>query len=162
MLFGSNRDFNLLVNINRELVKDIVEQEILYYKLSLEDTVANLYGEALEKSFSNPVKMNCLITRGDQVITDDEFGPDLGREASFAFIRQDLVDINMVPEVGDIVMWHEDYYEVDTVRENQLFIGRDKSYNLASHGENFGSSVSIIVDCHLTRADRVGIARQRL
>jgi hypothetical protein len=68
----------------------------------------------------------------------------------------------MVPEVGDIVMWHEDYYEVDTVRENQLFIGRDKSYNLASHGENFGSSVSIIVDCHLTRADRVGIARQRL
>lgn len=162
MLFGSNRDFNLLVNINRELVKDIVEQEILYYKLSLEDTVANLYGEALEKSFSDPVKMNCLITRGDQVITDDEFGPDLGREASFAFIRQDLVDINMVPEVGDIVMWHEDYYEVDTVRENQLFIGRDKSYNLASHGENFGSSVSIIVDCHLTRADRVGIARQRL
>jgi len=162
MLFGSNRDFNLLVNINRELVKDIVEQEILYYKLSLEDTIANLYGEALEKSFSDPVKMNCLITRGDQVITDDEFGPDLGREASFAFIRQDLVDINMVPEVGDIVMWHEDYYEVDTVRENQLFIGRDKSYNLASHGENFGSSVSIIVDCHLTRADRVGIARQRL
>ena len=162
MLFGSNRDFNLLVNINRELVKDIVEQEILYYKLSLEDTIANLYGEALEKSFSDPVKMNCLITRGDQVITDDEFGPDLGREASFAFIRQDLVDINMVPEVGDIVMWHEDYYEVDTVRENQLFIGRDKSYNLASYGENFGSSISIIVDCHLTRADRVGIARQRL
>jgi len=162
MLFGSNRDFNLLVNINRELVKDIVEQEILYYKLSLEDTVANLYGEALEKSFSDPVKVNCLITRGDQVITDDEFGPDLGREASFAFIRQDLVDINMVPEVGDIVMWHEDYYEVDTVRENQLFIGRDKSYNLSSYGENFGSSISIIVDCHLTRADRVGIARQRL
>ena len=81
MLFGSNRDFNLLVNINRALVKDIVEQEILYYKLSLEDTVANLYGEALEKSYAEPVKLNCLITRGDQVITEDEFGPDLGREA---------------------------------------------------------------------------------
>jgi hypothetical protein len=162
MLFGSNRDFNLLVNINRELVKDIVEQEILYYKLSLEDTVANLYGEALEKSYAEPVKLNCLITRGDQVITEDEFGPDLGREASFAFIRQDLVDTNSVPEVGDIVMWHEDYYEVDTVRENQLFVGRDSSYNLTSYGESFGSSISIIVDCHLTRADRAGIARQRL
>ena len=162
MLFGSNRDFNLLVNINRELVKDIVEQEILYYKLSLEDTVANLYGEALEKSYAEPVKLNCLITRGDQVITEDEFEPDLGREASFAFIRQDLVDTNSVPEVGDIVMWHEDYYEVDTVRENQLFVGRDSSYNLTSYGESFGSSISIIVDCHLTRADRAGIARQRL
>ena len=162
MLFGSNRDFNLLVNINRELIKDIVEQEILYYKISLDDTVANLYGEALEKSYLEPVKLNCMITRGDQVISTDEFGPDLSREASFAFIREDLVDVNTVPEVGDIVMWHEDYYEVDTVRENELFVGRDKSYNLTSYGEQFGSSISIIVDCHLTRADRVGIARQRL
>ena len=135
MLFGSNRDFNLLVNINRELIKDIVEQEILYYKISLDDTVANLYGEALEKSYLEPVKLNCMITRGDQVISTDEFGPDLSREASFAFIREDLVDVNTVPEVGDIVMWHEDYYEVDTVRENELFVGRDKSYNLTSYGE---------------------------
>ena len=122
MLFGSNRDFDLLVGINRELLKDIIEQEIGYYTLSLNDTQANIYGEALEKIYLDPVKLNCLITRGDQVVDVDEFGPDLGREASFAFIRQDLVDANTVPEVGDIVMWHEDYYEVDTVRENQLFL----------------------------------------
>ncbi len=41
MLFGSNRDFNLLVGINRELLKDIVEQEILYYKFNIEDTEVN-------------------------------------------------------------------------------------------------------------------------
>ena len=161
MLFGSNRDFDLLVGINRELLKDIIEQEIGYYKLSLNDTQANIYGEALEKIYINPVKLNCLITRGDQVIDVDEFGPDLGREASFAFIRQDLVDANTVPEVGDIVMWHEDYYEVDTVRENQLFLGRDKSYNRESYGSSFGSSMSIILDCHLTRADRVGVTKAR-
>jgi len=161
MLFGSNRDFNLLVGINRELLKDIIEQEIGYYKLSLNDTQANIYGEALEKVFLNPVKLNCLITRGDQVVDVDEFGPDLGREASFAFIREDLVDANTVPEVGDIVLWQEDYYEVDTVRENQLFLGRDKSYNIESYGSDFGSSVSIIVDCHLTRGDRAGITQVR-
>ena len=161
MLFGSKRDFNVLTHIGRELLKDIVEQEIGYYKLSLEDTQANLYGEATNKIFLDPVKLNCLITRGDQIISVDEFGPDLGREASFAIIRQDLVDANTVPEVGDIVLWHEDYYEVDTVRENQLFVGRDSGYNLTNYGSKFGSSVSIIVDCHLTRADRVGIARVR-
>ncbi len=161
MLFGSNRDFDLLVNINRELLKDIVEQEVLIYKLSIADTSTNLYGEALEKSYLEPVKLNCLITRGDQIYNVDEFGPDLGREASFALLRRDLEDIQLVPEVGDIVMWHEDYYEVDTVRENQLFVGRDSSYNLTNYGSKFGSSVSIIVDCHLTRADKVGIARVR-
>ena len=161
MLFGSNRDFDILVNINRELLKDIVEQEILYHKLSLEDTDVNLYGEAMQKSFWNAVKLNCLITRGDQVIDIQEFGPDLGREASFAFLRPDLEDVSVVPEVGDIVQWHNDFYEVDTVRENQLFLGRDKSYNLTSATSGFGSSLSIIVDCHLTRADKVGISEVR-
>jgi len=162
MLFGSQKDFNVLsTHISREILKDIVEQEIGYYKLSLNDTQANLYGESLNKVYFNPVKLNCLITRGDQIINVDEFGPDLGREASFAFIRQDLVDADTVPEVGDIVMWHEDYYEVDTVRENQLFVGRDSSYNLTQYGNKFGSSVSIIVDCHLTRTDKVGITRAR-
>ena len=42
MLFGSNRDFDLLVNINRELLKDIIEQEVIYYKINLDQTVANL------------------------------------------------------------------------------------------------------------------------
>ena len=162
MLFGSNRDFDLLVNINRELLKDIIEQEVLYHKLSLEDLDTNLYGESLQKSYFENIKLNCLITRGDQVIDIQEFGPDLGREASFAFLREDLKDVSIVPEVGDIIQWHRDFYEVDTVRENQLFLGRDNNYNLASYGNGFGSTISIIVDCHLTRADRVGIARQSL
>ena len=161
MLFGSNRDFDLLVGINRELLKDVVEQEILYHKLSLEDTDINLYGESLQKSFWNAVKLNCLITRGDQVIDIDEFGPNLGREASFAFIRQDLADVNVVPEVGDIVEWHNDFYEVDTVRENQLFLGSDNNYNLQSYTAGYGRSMSIIVDCHLTRAEKVGLITTR-
>src|SRR6056300_1212497 len=157
MLFGSNRDFNLLTKINRELLSDIIEQEILYSKYSLTETTANLYGEALEKIFQTPVKLNCLITRGDQVVTVDEMGPDLNREASFAFLRSDLESSIIIPEVGDILNWQENFYEVDTVRENQLFVGRDNNYNLTDYGNKFGKSVSIIVDCHLTRADRVGI-----
>ena len=157
MRFGSTRDFELLINMGQELLHDVVEQEILYHKLSLEDTDVNLYGESLQKSFWQAVKLNCLITRGDQVIDIEEFGPDLGREASFAFLRRDLTNVSVLPEVGDIVQWHNDFYEVDTVRENELFLGRDNSYNLTSYGAGFGSSMSIIVDCHLTRADRVGI-----
>lgn len=157
MRFGSDRDISLMVNIGRELLHDIIEQEVLYYKLSIEDLEVNLYGESLEKTFFEALKLNCLITRGDQVIDIQEFGPDLGREASFAFIRQDLVDKSVTPQVGDILKWHNDYYEVDIVRENQLFLGSDNNYNLSSYTAGFGRSISIILDCHLTKADRVGI-----
>jgi hypothetical protein len=161
MLFGSNRDFDLFVSVNRELIKDIIEQEVLYYKLSIADTSVNIYGEALQKTYLEAVKLNCLITRGDQVYDVDEFGPDLGREASFAFLKPDLEDISTVPEVGDIVMWQEDYYEVDVVKENSLLLGKDSKYNIDRPGTH-GSSMSIIVNCHLTRADRVGLNRQRM
>lgn len=162
MIFGSQNDFKLFVGINRELLSDVVEQDILYYKISLEDTQVNIYGEGMEKIYWSPLKLNCLITRGDQVVTVDEFGPDLTRDASFAFLREDLVDVNTVPEVGDIIMWHENYYEVDLVKENQLFLGKDNSYNLTEYGSRFGSSISIICQCHLTRGDRVGIVQQRI
>lgn len=161
MIFGSRSDLDLFVRINRELLKDVVEQEILYYKISLSGTSGNIYGEALEKTYMIPSKLNCLITRGDRVITTDEFGPDLNREVSFAFLRDDLVDLEVVPEIGDVVEWYNDFYMVDAVRENQLFLGKDNNYNLTDYGSQFGGSVSIITDCHLTRADLVGIRKVR-
>lgn len=161
MIFGSRSDLSLFTNINRELLRDVVEQEILYYKISLNGTASNLYGESLEKTFMIPSKLNCLITRGDQVVSVDDFGPDLNRAVSFAFLREDLLDIQVVPEIGDVVEWHNDFYLVDTVRENQLFLGKDNNYNLTEYGSQFGGSISIITDCHLTRADLVGIRKVR-
>jgi hypothetical protein len=162
MIFGSQRDFRLLVGINRELVSNVVEQEVLYYKHSTEQTQVNIYGEGMEKVFWSPVKFNCLIDRGDQQTTVDDFGPDSTRDTQFKFVRQDLKDANTFPEVGDIIQWNEDYYEVDNTTENQLFLGKDENYNLTSYGPDFGGTLSIICICHLTRADRVGVLRQRI
>ena len=57
MRFGSSRDIDLMINIGRELLHDIIEQEILYHKISLEDTDVNLYGESLSKSYWTAVKL---------------------------------------------------------------------------------------------------------
>ena len=159
-LFGSKNDFALIRKMNRELLREVIEQEAAYYKISLEDTQSNIYGESLHKTFLPPVLINCLLTQADQVISIDDFGPDLQRNLSFAFLRDDLVDANLVPEVGDIIMLYEQYYEVDTVRENQYFFGKDPSYNYG-RSDRFGNSISIICDAHLTRADKLGILQVR-
>ena len=159
-IFGSQRDFALITKMNRALLRDIIEQEVGYYKISLEDTQANIYGEALEKTYYDPIIMQCLITRGDQIVNVDDFGPDLTRTLSFAFLRQDLVDIELVPEVGDIIMLNEDYYEVDLVRENQFFFGKDNNYTYG-RTDAYGASISIVCDTHLTRVDKLGIVQSR-
>lgn len=162
MIFGSQRDFALLVNINRELLSNVVEQEVLYYKVSLEQTQANIYGESLDKVYWSAVKLNCLIDRGDQQTTSDDFGADSIRDVKFAFLRKDLSDASTFPEVGDIIEWQEDFYEVDNTTENQLLLGKDEHYALTSYGPNYGGSLSIICITHLTRADKVGILQQRI
>jgi hypothetical protein len=64
-LFGSTRDFNTMMGVNYELIKDVISQAIGYYKISLVDTKVNLYGEATNKQYIGPVLLNCLIDRGD-------------------------------------------------------------------------------------------------
>lgn len=159
-LFGSQNDFKLIRKMNRALLRDIIQQEAVYYKISLEDTQSNIYGESLHKTFLPPVLINCLLTAADQTATVDELGPDIQRTLSFAFLRDDLVDASLVPEIGDIIMLYENYYEVDLVKENQYFFGKDDSYNYG-RGDKYGESISIICETHLTRADKLGILPAR-
>jgi hypothetical protein len=37
-IFGGLRDFNTFMGINRELINDVISQQIGYYKVSLADT----------------------------------------------------------------------------------------------------------------------------
>ena len=160
-LYGGQRDVALFRNMNRELLRNIITQEIAYYKIGLTETTVNLYGESSEKFYNDPVLLTCLITRGDQSYNDDDFGPDVKRNVSFALLRDDLVDLGLVPEDGDIISWQESYYEIHQIVENQLVLGKSEQYNMTNLS-NFGSSLSIICNAHLTRAEKVGINRQRL
>ena len=88
MIFGSVRDVGTLLHIGRELVQDIVEQEILLYKVNLEETLDNIYGEATHKVYWTPIKLNCLIKRGEQDWNSQDYGVDVNRSTDFAFYKE--------------------------------------------------------------------------
>jgi hypothetical protein len=161
-LYGRNKDILLFQGLNTELLHRIIEQQVGYYKPVLDNTPANLYGEAQNKTWLGPVLIKCLLDRGEQEVTNDDFGVDRNRTLNVRFFRKDLVDANVVPEIGDAILWNEDYYEVDNLVENQLFVGKDPSYPYSDTVDNFGSSHSIILECHYTRPERLGIKEERI
>jgi hypothetical protein len=161
-IFGSLRDIDTFKIISKELVNDVISQQIGYYKAVLKDTVSNVYGESLNKSFIGPILLNCLIERGDFTAPVDEFGPDVLRDVTFRFLRDDMIQANVYPEIGDVVMYNELYYQVDNVNENQLIVGKDNNYSYSDGLENFGSDYSVILTTHYTRGDKLGITQQRL
>jgi hypothetical protein len=167
-LFGTQRDVSLLRHLNRELLWDIISQECAYYQFNYEDTKVNMYGEASgAKYYRDPVLLNMLIERGDASSPTSDMGVDYERPMVFRFFRDDLVDANLVPQVGDIIMWYEGYWEIDNVNDNQLFVGKDPDYpydvNPLNPGlENFGTNLAVICFGHYVPADKVQITRERL
>jgi len=161
-LYGGSRDISLFRHINRELINNIIEQQVGYYKIALDKTQSNVYGESLSKTYNDPILVNCLIERTPQTWTETEFGVDVTQDITVRFLRDILVDIQLVPEVGDIVLWQDDYYEVDGTVENQLVVGKDPSYSYSDDNTDFGSSISIIVTAKFIRPEKLGITKERL
>ncbi len=104
-LFGSSRDISMFRKVNNELLEDVIQQEVDYYVLSLQNTKANQYGEADQgKAYYKPVRLTCLIERGDQVyVADDQFGMDVTQPMTFKFLRPKMREVNILPKAGDIV-----------------------------------------------------------
>ena len=156
-LFGGDRDVSLFKTIRGELIKDIIQTEVAYYKFALEQTKVNVYGEAPGKNYFEPLKIACLINRDDQAWSSDAFGSDVNQTAKFTFLKQELRDINLVPEVGDLLLFRNNFYEADSKVENQLILGRDPDYAISTETINFGDSFSVVINTHLSRVEKLNL-----
>ena len=130
--FLPQRDLDVFTRVNKELIGDIrlgkdgiINQQVVLYKVSVQDTNTNMYGEAAGgKRWKDGVKFACLVDAEDFDWNTDEFGPDDQQNASFHILRQSLIDLSLVPEIGDIIEWNWAYFEINTINENQLIGGQ--------------------------------------
>jgi len=155
--FYPQKDIDTFDKFNKELVGDlssgkdgIIHQPVVIYKVSVYDTEVNMYGEASDgKVYKDGVQVTALVEADEQTTTTDEFGPDLQQNALFSFVRQSLVDISYVIEIGDIIEWNSGYWEVSSINENQL-VGGQTDYK---H--------SVICNTFLNRISHLNIERIR-
>ena len=154
-LFGSSRDVSLIKSLNRELINRFIDIEIGLYKLNLQITGQNIYGESNNKTYYQPVRLHCLISREDRTIVGDDFGLDTARISTFAFFKPDIEAKNVFIDVGDIIEHDRSMYQVDNITYAQeYFAGKDEAtdlgYVLGERG-SFGLDLSIVVEAHITK-----------
>ena len=167
-LFGRGaRDIKLFRSLNRELINDIITQQCAFYKYNIEKTTTNIYGESTGNNyFTGPILFNCLVERGDQEFPNEDYAIDSTQQIKFKFLKDDLRDANLVPEVGDVILYQESYYETDKVISNQHYAGKDPEYpnntNPLNPGlEQYGWDVSIILETHLVSDNKISITNVR-
>lgn len=193
-LFGQARDISMFRYVNRELMGNIISQQAAFYKLRLSQTNFNMYGEAAqEKYYDGPILLYTLIDLPDQEWSTDDLGVNFNWKPTFRFLRDDLLDklkdynedtiygANLVPQVGDIILYETAYYEVTATNAAQYFVGKDPDYPNSPQPSNpagatyplpsplwnpgldeFGYNVSIICQTTYIPADKVGITLERM
>ena len=168
-MFTTTRDMSLVRNLNRELMGNIITQQCAVYQYKLEETKVNLYGEAAEEKFyDGPFLFNVLINRSNEEFGENEEGVQYSQPIEFYFLRDDLTEKKVDLEVGDIILYQEGYYGVQSTNANQYWGGKNPSYpNNSSNGEpnplnpgldKFGNNISILASTYYIQSDKVAIS----
>lgn len=122
-LFFATKEIDFIDSLNEELIDDILGQYVDIYKVSVDDTFDNIYGESSTKYFETGFRVNCLISFEEPTHELDDIGTDFHANLEMYFHRTTLKDAGFYPEIGDIVEWNDIYWEIGSITEPQLIGG---------------------------------------
>lgn len=143
----------------------IISVEVAFYKLSLEDSRITMYNEASIKKYFQPNRLFALVNKEDINVADEDTGINITQNVTFNFLRDDLVDIDLVMEEGDLIKFDGHFYEIDNTNSIQYWMGRNPDELLiTTEGRSnyqFGYNVSIKCQTHMTRISQLNLVELR-
>lgn len=124
MKFVLGKELAFFHAINKELIQSVVEQSVTYYQILAEKTkVDDLYNESEKKVWANPVKVNALILYENSTEQITMLPPDSKFNIDIYFHKQELIERNLNPVMGDFVKYGNALYEILSVSEPQPIAG---------------------------------------
>lgn len=125
-LFLGQKERDLVKQVNDELIERVIGQQILYYPINIENTVYHpIYGEALNKTFHNPIKVMALVEWQGSTTKADVFGVDRTTSIVVNFHRRRLVeDQEFFVREGDFVRYNGEFYEIASINESKNLFGQ--------------------------------------
>ena len=141
--FLQTRDIEFFKSIARELVDDVVQNTIVLFKINMNETKVNIYGESLNKTWYPGVQLYALYSKSPEDVVYEGFGPEMQQNITFKLDRMMCEEKNVYPEVGDIIFFDTSYYEIDNTNEIQ-FIGGSPDNNFSIVCETFMVSKSTL------------------
>jgi hypothetical protein len=151
-LYGGARDISMFRKVNRELMSNIISQEVIFYKYNVTTSKTNMYGESFEgRNFADPIVLFALIELGSPESPTSDLGVDFTWPITVRFLKDDLLSptldynasmsfgsnlnplpgnygANIQPAVGDVIQYQNGYWEIDNTYDTQYFVGKNPAY----------------------------------
>jgi hypothetical protein len=143
--FLDSRDKAFIRGINNELINSVIDTPIILYKLDPKRNEPNIYGEVIEKYWSQGYEIKCIIEKETPSINMDVAGYERTWSVRLKFNRGYLMDLNIFPEIGDAFRWNDHWFEIKSVNQYQNILTREDY------------SLSVIVEGITTSMEALGI-----
>lgn len=113
--FITTRELSLIDRWNRELIQGTVEQEIIYYGISFEESrVHDVYDEAVYKEYMQPVRINARVEWSQTATVAGAGTADSTYSCKVYLHHQECVERNVSPREGDFIEFGQVVFEITT------------------------------------------------
>ena len=134
-LFMGEREVKYINDVNTELLELVALQKIVYFAIENSLTPTHrLYGESSEKRFRAPVEVFCRVQFNEPMVVSNQFTTETQYSLDVFMQKRRVIELNLVPRIGDFLQFDKKYFEITTVTEPQLIAGLPDfkmGYNLA-------------------------------
>lgn len=112
-LFISEREINFINDITKELIKDVIGQKIYYFSINeIKTNIHDVYEEAVDKIFENPIALECLVKYSPQEIKTNRFGSEEIYSIECYIHERDMIDKGISVVEGDFFSYGSTFFEV--------------------------------------------------
>tara|TARA_S200002703_G_scaffold118338_1_gene103996 strand:+ start:182 stop:847 length:666 start_codon:yes stop_codon:yes gene_type:complete len=124
-LFVTPREIDFINDIAKEIVKDVIGQKIYYFPISeVKTQVHDVYEEAVDKVFENPIEIDALVKYEAQNVTTNKFGSEETYNIEAYIQSRDLLDKGIQLTEGDFFSYGDTFFEVIKAPSSDTIFGQ--------------------------------------
>ena len=123
-LFITPREIDLISDINKEIVKDVIGQKVYFYKVREDlSNVHDVYEESTHKIFDPPVEIDARVEWNQSEIRTNKFGSEEYNTITVYVQYRDVLDKNLDIEEGDYLSYGNTFFEIATSVIDSIVFG---------------------------------------
>jgi hypothetical protein len=124
-LFITPREVDFINDIAKEVVKDVIGQKIYYFPISeVKTQVHDVYEEAVDKVFENPIEIDALVKYEAQNVTTNKFGSEETYNIEAYVQSRDLLDKGIQVTEGDFFSYGDTFFEIIKAPSSDTIFGQ--------------------------------------
>jgi hypothetical protein len=124
-LFITPREVDYISDLTKEIVKDVIGQKIYYYSISMTKTkVHEVYEEAPEKIFENPIELDAMVDWSPEEIKTNQFGSEENYSIEVFVHYRDILDKGIDVSEGDFFSFGSIFFEITSAKWDKNIYGQ--------------------------------------